>query len=262
MSVATQALTEIAPPVDRELEVARFMERLLQRYHRPALLVSFGKDSMVLVHLFASRGWPVLVLWPAHVAPSRWAHAFAMIQKYQLRVHFIPPQAVAFKRTGAAVHLVTSYQTGGGNPVVWEQALVHTDRGRCAVEDLLPQPAGEVRGDWDVLVCGQKDGDTDFAGGKLSRVFDVLQNPGGADLAFPLREWSDDDVWEYLNRHDVPVDGHRYDRGSRSEIDSIFTSNDWVPACIKCCDPREPETVFCPRLKVTISNRSTTTPYL
>jgi hypothetical protein len=88
---------------------------------------------------------------------------------------------------------------------------------------------------------------------------DVLETPGNVACAFPLRYWSDADIFDYTEIFKVPIDKDRY----RKEEDGSWTvlpyqarNPDYYPACFRCLDPDEGEFVQCPKLDAQINNIS------
>jgi hypothetical protein len=74
-------------------------------------------------------------------------------------------------------------------------------------------------------------------------------------LVFPLRHWTDDDIWNYIEENHLPIQSTRY--RDRKEISERWYSNDYINACTKCIDPRETAAeVFCPKLKRMVKNVS------
>ena len=59
----------------------------------------------------------------------------------------------------------------------------------------------------------------------------------GVNAVFPLRHWTDQDVWDYTELNRVPYDKRRYQ--NRAELDDKWLNPDYVHACTACIDPRE-----------------------
>jgi 3'-phosphoadenosine 5'-phosphosulfate sulfotransferase (PAPS reductase)/FAD synthetase len=76
---------------------------------------------------------------------------------------------------------------------------------------------------------------------------------GQAEIIFPLRNWTDADVWDYLEENRVPYDKRRYQ--DRAELPDKWNNPDFIHACTRCIDPREKEgQVFCPKLRRNVPN--------
>jgi hypothetical protein len=79
----------------------------------------------------------------------------------------------------------------------------------------------------------------------------------GPDFLFPLKEWTHEDVWDYTEKYQVPVQTDRYDVANRTEWPDKTTNSDWYPVCIRCVDKRMPgATVFCPKMNRELVNVS------
>jgi hypothetical protein len=82
---------------------------------------------------------------------------------------------------------------------------------------------------------------------------------GACDYAFPLRHFTDEDIWHYHREFNVPINTKRYDEksGFREFADLTF-NNDHYHACTRCLDRDEAEQVFCPKAQAMIPNISAT----
>jgi hypothetical protein len=78
-------------------------------------------------------------------------------------------------------------------------------------------------------------------------------------IGFPLKEWTDDELWEFIEKRRVPTQqGSRYVK--RKEIEDKLFNNDYIEACTACIDPRNPAKVFCPLVNTEIDNVSARIP--
>jgi 3'-phosphoadenosine 5'-phosphosulfate sulfotransferase (PAPS reductase)/FAD synthetase len=76
---------------------------------------------------------------------------------------------------------------------------------------------------------------------------------GGVRVAFPLRDWTDNDVWEFIEENHVPIPENRYE--NRMDREDTWYNNDHIHACVSCCDPREKAShVYCPKAKKMVAN--------
>jgi hypothetical protein len=65
----------------------------------------------------------------------------------------------------------------------------------------------------------------------------------------PFVDWTDDDIWAYIKKYDLPYDRRRYDE--RDET----TSPDKYPTCFECLDAHHRgELVSCPKTQALIPN--------
>lgn len=239
---------------------------------KPAVLSSFGKDSMVMLHLLRESGIKMPVVYHRnHWFPEKNAFADYVIQLWQLEVHDWPPvscgikihskahgeKGVAGTTSEGVIQTVARYQIGEGvgmdvpngilEPVTDEPWL-------CARYDILERPKGTFFHPWDLLLMGQKDCDEDIFEGKCGLNTDYFHPTIGPDTCFPLREWTDSDIWDYVEDNNVPYQETRY--RNRRELNDKRFNNDYVRACTKCIDRRQPATVMCPLVNKEIPNIS------
>jgi hypothetical protein len=128
----------------------------------------------------------------------------------------------------------------------------------CGLADFLERPKGRFDYPWRGVLIGHKNSDEDQIAGKVPLHVDVRPGADGEpDAYFPLRWWTDKDVWEYTEECGLPVQGDRYAKGSDGtdgsapewrELEEKATNSDYWPACIKCIDRREGDVVRCPKL--------------
>jgi hypothetical protein len=103
-----------------------------------------------------------------------------------------------------------------------------------------------------LLFVGHKSSDVDPFDGPVPLKASTAE-VGGVTLAFPLKDWSDSDVWDYTDLNHIVVDQRRYH--VRSEVKDRWYNNDYIHACMACVDPRcKEKEVFCPKLKRNVPN--------
>jgi 3'-phosphoadenosine 5'-phosphosulfate sulfotransferase (PAPS reductase)/FAD synthetase len=233
---------------------------------RPAAMLSFGKDSMVLSDLIRKANikpcFPRTHAFPVDVIYHRdpwfpWKHEFAdeIIKSWSMEVYDWAPMYTGVKVKPDMIELVARYHFGSGCIDIPKNTMSPVAYPRrdyiCGLNDWLLRPKTFLMDyPWDTVFIGHKSSDTDPFEGNVplkdyeARVDDVR-------IVFPLRDWSDKELWEYINEHNIPTQATRY--GSR---DDRWYVNDYTHACTACIDPRElRDTVFCPKLQRDVKNR-------
>ncbi len=257
--------------LDEKIQRAESVIRaVLERYKAPALWCSFGKDSMVLLHLLRRLGVNLpLVFYTDPWFPKKYAFAHEIIAEWDLEVHDYAPFAVTLWEGVEIMAFTNHYQIGHNTaaPLHLPKNILPPEPGKkwiCGLNDLLRRPTGTFTYPFDVALVGHKSSDQDQIAGKIPLHCDIKQNAGHCtDAAFPLREWSDSDVWEYTERFQVPVQGDRYDVASRCELPDKHANSDYAHVCIACIDRREKATsVLCPKSGLEVSNVSSVVPYI
>jgi len=79
-----------------------------------------------------------------------------------------------------------------------------------------------------------------------------------------MRDWTDDDIYEYLETSCVFPDENRYEKnitGWDHKKDKSKNA-DFIPTCLNCIDRHSKEKfAYCPKLQATITNMSEKAPY-
>ena len=110
---------------------------------------------------------------------------------------------------------------------------------------------------WDVGFVGHKACDSDpIYGGDAGTRVEAIMNPMHIGSVYPLRDWTHDDVFQYLEDNDVPIQLDRYEKvdGKWRESSDRSENCDYVHACTKCIDKRAGKFVDCPKLSMRIAN--------
>ena len=242
---------------------------VLKQYRQPAVLSSFGKDSMVLLHLVHNAGEKLPVI--CHETPfmrHKWAFGQIVAAQYGLTLHDAPPHSVVLQRSDDGVELVWQYEIGPGKLMGFQRQAIEPVSGKdwvCGLRDVLGTPTASAPCRWDALLSGQRSADVNRKYGKMPLAVDALNHGGlAADVVFILREWSDDQVWDYIAENKIAVNTERYERQGKRwlEKEDKWHSNDWVHACTRCIDCKGPDVVKCPLTGMEINNVSAAAPYI
>lgn len=232
---------------------------------RPAAMISFGKDSMVLAHIiretikrdkWSAHGFPVQVIY--HRDPwFPWKHEFAdkIIRSWSMEVHDFPPFQTGVKTNQELIELVARYNFGSAALDVPKNTLAPEAYPRrdfiCGLNDWMLRPKTFLLDyPWDAVFLGHRSADVDpFEGAVPLNTDDTVF--GDVRMMFPLKDWSDKEVWDYIEEHKIPTQPTRY----RASDDRWYT-NDYTHACTACIDPRQSALhVWCPKAKAYVKNR-------
>lgn len=237
-----------------------FIHQCLIRYKNPAIMCSFGKDSMVMLHLMIEDmglDLPV-IFFRDPFFPWKYKFADDMIQQYELEVYNWTPQAVSLWE-GKSIMAFTNHLSFGRSVLDLPKNIIEPDDNyfKCGIE-ILNQPKGTFQTPWDLTFVGHKNCDEDQIAGKIPLKCDIKQNGELApDVAFPLRDWSNADIWAYTKRFKVDQQPDRYDVENECEFEDKTTNSDYANVCIRCLDRRnKAPAVFCPKHKIEVTNIS------
>lgn len=247
------------------------IERLtewFEKFEQPVVMSSFGKDSMVMlfiIHRIMGKRLPVIY----HGVPWRpWKNEWAqsIIKLWNLEVYDYLPLASGIKVKPDLIEIVHRYQMGPEPhqaidipvnilPPNGKVQVGPSDRSYECGLNMLARPKGGVLYQWNLTLIGHKDCDIDQFDGHIPLKSDLVEIEGMSALGFPIKDWSDEEVWDFIEERRVPVQyGTRY--MDRKEIDYKDLNNDYIEACCACIDPRNPEKVHCPLVNREIDNVS------
>ena len=248
--------------LDDKIEAAHdLIGRVLHSYHSPVVMSSFGKDSMVLLDLVDALDKKLPIVFHREpFEPFKYQFANQIIQNNNYAVYDYPPIGTMMVKRGDEAEIVNRYQVGPV-AVTWLGTGIKKPQPdhpfHCGYKDFYEKPVGLFKFPWDVALVGHKSTDVDPILGPLPLKVDILASEGACDFAYPLRHFTDADVWEYSERFEVPINLKRYDKANGyREFADITYNNDYYFTCVKCMDRDEPEAVFCPKMNCEISNIS------
>lgn len=215
---------------------------------RPIAFCSFGKDSIVMLHLiFRVRKVPIVFI-RHHKFQEQFEHANRVALEWDLEVYNLMPCDITDYQQGDHFDILELYRSGPTERMLMGSGIRPYDPERdkdryfCAAEDLLLRPKAYVSDyPWDVTFNGHKACDNIHIADSVDQMQPIRQGEA-TRMVFPLHDWSDDDVWAYIRDNDLPYDRRRYDQG----IESV--NPDRMPTCYRCMDVKlRGQQVPCPK---------------
>ncbi len=193
-----------------EAESIHIMREVVAECARPVMLYSIGKDSSVMLHLAQKAFYPGRPPFPLLHVDTTW--------KFREMIAFRDATA---RRVGMdlIVHVNPEGVAMGINPFVHGSA-VHTDimktQGLKQALDRYGFDAafGGARRDEEKsrakervfsLRSAQHRWDPKRQRPELWRLYNARHNPGESLRVFPLSNWTELDIWQYIYQQDIPI---------------------------------------------------------
>jgi len=236
------------------------IQEVVEEHVNPVVMSSFGKDSMVLLDLVKRAGFRLPILFfKEPYFPRKYHFANQVIEANDYVVYDYPPLETAFFKRNGKVEVYNFYQsvnkpiglpTGIKVPKAGEDYL-------CALSALYGKPTGTYDFQWDAAFIGHKATDVDPLLGPVPIHNDRVEAPEELHLAFPLRSFTDADIWEYHLENHLPINRQRYNEADNwREFDDVTYNPDYFPACTACMDLDQGIKVYCPKVGAMVESVS------
>jgi hypothetical protein len=258
-------------------ETCQKVERWLEASANPVVLWSGGKDSTAMLHLIRHKVGAKLpvIQWREPRFRHRYAYSDRLAQAWDLEMHDYAPLGYALtdgydiETTVPRFDFVKLYPFGQkalalclGTEEPKPDELA-SGRYLCGL-DALKRPTGTFNFPWDAAFHGQKSADVDLIKGQVPLAQDALVQAGVPTQYYPMRHWSDADVWNYLEAEGVPNDETRYEKsdGVWQHRKDKSANSDYYPVCWSCINRHLGDTVWCPKNSCETNNISHLAPYV
>jgi sulfate adenylyltransferase subunit 2 len=202
----------IKPPHLKQLEAEsiHIIREAVAEARNPAMLYSMGKDSSVMLHLARKAFYPSPPPFPLLHVDTRWKFQ----EMYLFRDHMAQASGMELQ-----VHINPEAITKDINPFDHGSAM-HTD---ITKTEGLKQALDQFK--YDVIFGGaRRDEEKSRAKERifsfrsqthrwdpkqqrpeLWNLFNTQTHPGESIRVFPLSNWTELDIWQYIHQEDIPV---------------------------------------------------------
>lgn len=193
-----------------EAESIHIMREVAAEFERPVMLYSIGKDSSVMLHLAMKAFWPSKPPFPFLHVDTTW--------KFRAMIHFRDEIA---RRLGLDLRVYVNEEgvARGINPIASGSALhtsvMKTDALRQALDRYTFDAAfGGARRDEEKSRAKERifsfrdshhGWDPRNQRPELWRVFNTKIRNGESIRVFPLSNWTELDIWQYILEEGIPI---------------------------------------------------------
>lgn len=222
-----------------ESEAIYIIREIVAEVEYPSMLFSGGKDSIVMLHLAAKAFAPAAIPFPlmhidtGHNFPEVLAFRDRCVEKY--RVSLIVGSVQDAIDRGVAFEEANGSRNRSQTPVLLETAAKH---GFNALMGGARRDEEKARAKERIFSFRDEFGQWDPKNQRpeLWDIFNAQVHPGESIRVFPLSNWTELDVWDYIaqERIEVPAIYYAHQR-------TVFERNGMWFAANEFCRPKESE---------------------
>jgi hypothetical protein len=254
-----------------KIEEAKFIINMaMKNYLKPIINSGFGKDSICVVHLCKSMGINLDIMFHRDpYFPKKYRYANFIIDEWNLVCRDYPAYKCSLFFRNDTFEVTRHYQVGVGDLVLvamlyYPEKFIEGEY-LCAYKDIYLQPKGTFNYCWDVAFDAHRAAEKKPHSGMTEAGLEWINkhNIGSVDVAYPIWNWTDQEVYKYIRDNGIPVNTSVYEvkddalvpkiDPTTGEIDSTYNP-DRRPACYECLRPDRGRVVLCPKKKVTVNN--------
>lgn len=227
-----------------------FIKKCLDVSVNPICLCSFGKDSLVMLHLIMRIKKIPVIYWREPFYQSKFEHPQKVSQLWDLEVYDYPPTFTDYLQLEDYFDVYNFYYCGGNYMNLYTGTRSYKpidNKFLCAYKDLLMRPKVPIYDfRWDCIFHGHKQSDPVYIADRIE--LPKLTPFGMGIMALPIKDWTDEEIWSYIERYELPYNKERYDNKNEE------SNNDVFPTCHDCLDYRNlGKKVSCPKLNKEIN---------
>lgn len=232
--------------LDKVRLTENFIEECLNASVNPVCLCSFGKDSLVMLHLIMKIKKIPIIFWREPFFQSKFEYPQNIMKEWDLEVYSYPPSYVDYLQLEDYFDVYNFYYVNGKHWINLYTGIRNykseDKKFLCAFKDLLQRPKiNTYEFKWDCIFHGHKQCDPMFITDRIE--LPKLIQFGKGILSLPIKDWINEEIWEYINNYKLPYNKERYDNHKEE------SNTDLIPACFNCLDYRNiNKKVFCPKI--------------
>lgn len=212
---------------------------------KPVVAGSFGKESMVMLYLILSiKPEMAVIYFPGFPHPTKHAWPERMAREWNLNLFAPFPSARDAISKDGHVELIELYELAPGRfmyfPIEAAPGYEPDRDSHCALAQLHEGPTSSGPADFDAVLIGHRNDDVDPTHGPAP-LREYVVDTGDFRYVYPLKDWTESDVWEASRLLGIPQNEARYrDR-------DMDANNDYYDLCTRCFPGSAGQFVACPK---------------
>lgn len=220
-----------------------FIREVLATAANPAVAWSSGKDSQVILWLVRQvRPDIPLIFFRNADDPVRFQFADAFLAESGLTVHSPAFQFCDVVSNNGQMELLTFRNLAPESPLMCGIGIDKEPK-RCGLT-VLNRRVPQKDLDFDLVFMGHRSDDVCPIQGEIP-LAEKTAHLKNCILAYPIKDWTETDVWDCIEREQLPLDPLRYDLANRREWEDKSHNPDYDSLCVNCLNPSLGERVPC-----------------
>lgn len=243
----------------------KIIESAMKNYLKPIIYWGGGKDSTVLLHIIKSMGYDIPVMFHRDpYFPKKYIYANKIIAEWNLKCFDYPASKCGVFFLNNTFEVVRYFACGSNYMILCAMLYKATEKEMekgewlCAYRDIYLQPKGSYEYCWDLGFQAHRMHESKpHSGHKPNRLrWENKKYPGAPDFIQPLRMWTNQDIYLYTIKNNLPINYSVYyeDKGEFLPLEDSTYNPDRRPACFECMLPTNPMEVYCPKLGCLTNN--------
>lgn len=216
----------------------------------PVVCWSGGKDSQIVLWLVRQVDPRVKVAYFSLNNDSRkLAFINEMANVWDLSLFFLEPVAIDMAGQGEHIEVIYLFRIGDFLFHLGMQGNGRLTNPICAIEMHNSNPSSDLL-DGSLIFHGHKSSDVDTLYGPAPLKSDSAVSPSGrTKIVYPLKDWTDQDVWDATRFLNIPQNWRRYNKETGAKLESDVFNSDAYNLCTNCIQPGKGDLVECPKVK-------------
>ena len=206
-ALAQQTLTHLQR---LEAESIHIMREVAAECERPVMLYSIGKDSAVMLHLAAKAFFPSKPPFPLLHVDTTWKFQ-AMYEMRERTARDLGFELLVHKNPDAVARNINPFDHGSAlHTDIWKtqglkQALDHHGFDAAFGGARRDEEKSRAKERIFSFRSAQHRWDPKNQRPELWRLYNARKNPGESIRVFPISNWTELDIWQYIHLENIPI---------------------------------------------------------